>query len=65
MSTGTSIISPAGLEFGGTYLMDIEPNQIPDDLQVPETVDKDPLMASVLGLTSEAKGLTSEGISLL
>ena len=33
------------LEFGGTYLMDIEPNQIPDDIQVPETIDEDPLMA--------------------
>ena len=53
------------LEFGGTYLMDIEPNQIPDDLQVPETVDEDPLTASVLGLTSEAKGIASKAISLL
>ena len=33
------------LEFGGTYLMDIDPNQIPDDAQMPETLDEDPLMA--------------------
>ena len=35
----------SSLEFGGTYLMDIEPNQIPDDLASPETIDEDPLMA--------------------
>ena len=33
------------LEFGGTYLMDIEPNQIPDNTELPETIDEDPLMA--------------------
>ena len=33
------------LEFGATYLMDIEPNQIPDNAQAPETIDEDPLMA--------------------
>ena len=33
------------LEFGGTYLMDINPNQIPDDAEMPETIDEDPLMA--------------------
>ena len=33
------------LEFGGTYLMDIDPNQIPDNTQLPETIDEDPLMA--------------------
>ena len=36
------------LEFGGTYLMDIEPNQIPDDEEIPETTDEDSLVA--LGL---------------
>ena len=33
------------LEFGGTYLMDIEPNQIPDNTELPETIDEDPLTA--------------------
>ena len=33
------------LEFGGTYLMDIEPNRIPNNIQLSETIDEDPLMA--------------------
>ena len=33
------------LEFGGTYLMDIEPNQIPDNTELLETIDEDPLIA--------------------
>ena len=33
------------LEFGATYLMDIEPNRIPDDERVPETTDEDSLVA--------------------
>ena len=34
------------LEFGATYLTDIEPNLIPDDERVPETTDEDSLIAS-------------------
>ena len=34
------------LEFGATYLTDIEPNRIPDDERVPETTDEDSLIAS-------------------
>ena len=33
------------LEFGATYLMDIEPNRIPDDELMLETTDEDPLIA--------------------
>ena len=33
------------LEFGATYLTDIEPNLIPDEEGVPETTDEDPLIA--------------------
>lgn len=33
------------LEFGATYLTDTDPNQIPDDEQVPETTDEDALIA--------------------
>ncbi len=33
------------LEFGATYLTDIEPNRIPDDERVPTTIDEDSLIA--------------------
>ena len=33
------------LEFGATYLTDIEPNRLPDDERVPTTIDEDSLIA--------------------
>ena len=40
---GTPILNR--LEFGATYLTDIEPNLIPDEDDKPETIDEDPLIA--------------------